>query len=169
MGKRSYSQSLMRQMAECDANYIRLLRLMPRLARGCLPQFGRAGQGQERQSPKTRAEFHIADFKGVGPVTVAMEVVEAFKYTTGVLITQSPKMLSWLDKPTMLVRLYHDTATAEVISYQGQRGFKPRYPQPNPMMYQPDEKLHINMFLGEWLGYCLKVGRCTAVPEISVS
>ena len=156
--------NLIRLMAECDANYIRLLRLMPQI-RDYLDRPVRP----EKSLEGLVSEFYIACFKDIGAVTVQIKIVEAFKYTTTVLITQKPEIGLWMTNPSMLVRLYHDADNAEVISCQGHRNFQPSYPQPNPLMYQPDEKLQVNIFLGEWLSHCLKVGRSTTVPEPSVS
>ncbi|MBT8146491.1 MAG: DUF1249 domain-containing protein, partial [Gammaproteobacteria bacterium] len=71
--------------------------------------------------------------------------------------------------PTMQVRVYHDACTAEVMSYQNHRNFQPHYSQPNPLMYQRDEKIQVNRFLGEWLTHCLRAGRSLKVPDITFS
>jgi uncharacterized protein YqiB (DUF1249 family) len=90
-----------------------------------------------------------------------IEIVEAFKYTTTLEIRQKPALEKWMTNPSMLVRVYHDASTAEVISYQGHRNLQSRYEQPNAKMYHSDEKMQVNMFLGEWLTHSLKVGRST--------
>lgn len=153
MKTKRYKVDLMRQMAECDANYIRLLKLLPQL------RTRRGLKGLSR-------EFHVGSMQAIGPIIVRLRIVETFKYTSTLLITQQPRFMPWMPGPAMLVRLYHDASTAEVISYQGHRGFKSCYPQPNPFLYQPDEKLQVNIFLGEWLSHCLKAGRSLALPEI---
>jgi uncharacterized protein YqiB (DUF1249 family) len=105
-------------------------------------------------------EFHISDQLYFGSkVTVEIEIVEAFKYTTTLEIRQKPVLEKWMTNPSMLVRVYHDASTAEVISYQGHRNLQPRYEQPNAKMYHSDEKMQVNKFLGEWLTHSLKVGR----------
>ena len=58
-----------------------------------------------------------------------------------------------------VVRLYHDAKMAEVVSFQGCAAFLPEYFYPNKNMLQPDEKKQRNIFLGEWLSYCLAFGR----------
>ena len=100
-------------------------------------------------------------------VTVEIKILEAFKYTTTLEIVQRPEFKKWMTNPSMLVRVYHDASTAEVVSYQGHRNLKPRYSQPNPKMYHSDEKMQVNSFLGEWLTHCLKVGRSIKAPELS--
>ncbi|MGI9251561.1 MAG: DUF1249 domain-containing protein [Pseudohongiellaceae bacterium] len=178
MNRKNYRFNLLRQMAECDANYIRLLKLVPQLnaylhnssldanlvreiANGCSDARLGSLERPEKTLEGLVSEFVIADYEDIGPVTVKIKILEAFKYTTTVQITQHPELKKWMTNPSMLVRLYHDANTAEVLSYQGHRNFKPHYPQPNPQMYQANEKLHVNTFLGEWLTHCLRVGRCT--------
>ena len=102
-------------------------------------------------------------------MTVEIKILEAFKYTTTLEITQKPELKEWMTNPSMLVRAYHDASTAEVVSYQGHHNLKSRYFQPNTKMYHSDEKMQVNVFLGEWLSHCLKVGRSLTSPEILLS
>ena len=188
MSKKNYSIDLIKQMAECDANYIRLLKLVPQLQayrdksffntvlrsnafEGSLP----TEQSSSRDEPEKilegmGIEFCIADLEDSDcKVTVEITILEAFKYTTTLEIVQRPEFKKWMTNPSMLVRVYHDASTAEVVSYQGHRNLKSRYSQPNPKMYHSDEKMQVNMFLGEWLTHCLKVGRSVKTPDISFS
>ncbi|MFM1895347.1 MAG: hypothetical protein RLZZ385_421 [Pseudomonadota bacterium] len=148
-----YSIDLIRQMAECDANYIRLLKLVPRLHR-CRHSSNLQG---------TLAEFRVGE-RHTQPATVAITVLESYRYTTTLEIAQQPGEGEWVRNPVMQVRVYHDAHTAEVVSFQEQRNFQPNYPQPNPQMFQRDEKVQVNRFLGEWLSYCLETGRCLSTP-----
>jgi uncharacterized protein len=193
MPKSNYSIDLIKQMAECDANYIRLLKLVPELqeyrnwvfgkpAQGTVAQGTAQGTARGKESADTKVfneaqssetleglvtEFSIADFNDDhGKVTVAIKILEAFKYTTTLEIIQKPQFKQWMTNPSMLVRAYHDANTAEVMSYQGHRNLKPRYSQPNPKMYHSDEKMQVNQFLGEWLTHCLKVGRSLRAPDL---
>ena len=61
--------------------------------------------------------------------------------------------------PCLTVRMYHDAKVAEVLAWEGHRRLRPRYEYPNRSMYQSDEKLQINQFLGECLSLCLNKGR----------
>ena len=194
MKKPGYSIDLIKQMAECDANYIRLLKLIPQLRvlrklslrkKALLnngtkalnsPAFtsspssaGLPHHAQPAALPDQKlAEFVIADNEHSKENTVVeIKVVESFKYTTTLEITQRPELGGWIRNPTMQVRIYHDASTAEVTSYQHHRNFLPRYTQPNARMYQPDEKMQVNRFLGEWLTLCLHAGRCLKVPDIA--
>lgn len=187
MPKSSYSIDLIKQMAECDANYIRLLKLVPQLrayrdgsfdalidADGPQETGGNPGPLNSDEPEKSlegrRSCFCIADLEDhQGKVTVEITIVEAFKYTSTLEIVQKPEFKQWMTNPSMLVRVYHDANTAEVVSYQGHKNLKPRYSQPNPSMYQPDEKMQVNRFLGEWLTHCLNVGRSAKAPDLIFS
>ena len=184
MAKKNYKIDLIKQMAECDANYIRLLKLVPQLQayrdrsflRHALQSDAFNGNFQAKRPPSKDEpekileglgiEFCIADLEDpYGKVTVEIKIVEAFKYTTTLEIIQRPELKKWMTNPSMLVRVYHDASTAEVVSYQGHRNLKSRYFQPNPKMYHSDEKMQVNSFLGEWLTHCLKVGRSLKAPD----
>jgi len=184
MSKRNYHIDLIRQMAECDANYIRLLKLVPQLQAYRNRSFAEIAlleksihdrvliqQIQNSAEPEKlleglSVEFCIANQNSDGEkVTVEIVIVEAFKYTTTLKITQKPVLRQWMTNPSMLVRTYHDASTAEVVSYQGHKNFKPRYSSPNPKMYHSDEKMQVNRFLGEWLTHSLKVGRRNKTAE----
>lgn len=187
MAKTSYSIDLIKQMAECDANFIRLLKLLPylqayrdrsflehALLHASLEELNDgmciSDSEPEKALEGLSSKFVIADLENTSDqVTVEMKLVEAFKYTTTLEITQQPELKQWMTNPSMLVRVYHDACTAEVVSYQGHRNLKPRYSRPNPQMYHADEKMQVNAFLGEWLTLCLKVGRSAKVPDSLMS
>ena len=182
-------------MAECDANYIRLLKLIPRLrdyrnksvvrnsyfdnklsikgGSDSSTQAPEIAQTNSAQKPTDEihgkiAEFCISDGQSNDQkIVVEISVVESFKYTTTLEIVQKPYIGKWISNPTMLVRVYHDASTAEVTSYQSHRNFKPKYSLPNSKMYHRDEKNQINRFLGEWLTHCLEAGRCLKVPSLA--
>lgn len=180
MAKKTYTIDLIKQMAECDANYIRLLKLIPQLQayldRSFLdhvpPNSDVNVISSELADPEKilegiSREFTIADLElSDEKVIVQIRILEAFKYTTTLEITQKPQLRDWMTNPSMLVRVYHDASTAEVVSYQGHKHLQARYNQPNPKMYHPDEKMQVNAFLGEWLTHCLNVGRSTKAPAI---
>ena len=183
MPKTGYSIDLVKQMAECDANFIRLLKLLPylqayrdrsflehALRQSPLEKLNNGMCINDKEPEKAleglTSKFVIADLENTSDkVTVEMKILEAFRYTTTLEITQLPELKQWMTNPSMLVRVYHDACTAEVVSYQGHRNLKPRYSQPNAHMYHSDEKMQVNAFLGEWLTLCLKIGRSTKVPD----
>lgn len=148
--KRPYTIDLSAQMAVCDANYIKILQILPGY-----------GMGVRREICFT-PQFSFRTKPDAYPSTV-IEVIERFKYTSTVRISHSvPASAIPFKAPEMLIRMYHDAKTSEVISYQQVRYIKARYELPNTNMYQADEKEQINFLLSEWLSYCQREGLCTS-------
>jgi hypothetical protein len=134
-----YRVDLLELQAACEANYLRLMRLLPEM----------------RNRPDTR---RIAMSQGDRLLGVlVLTVTESCPYTTTVQISQQD-CLPWLPVPQMDVRVYHDARMAEVIGAENARRFRGIYSYPNAQMHQPDEKNQLNLFLGEWLGHCLACG-----------
>ena len=183
MLKPRYSVDLIKQMAECDANYIRLLKLVPQLAvyrdmtlsnsvksdKGSTSTNGylkRVPHGQIESLVGLKVEFAISEaLESKDSITVQIKILENFRYTNTLKIVQKPEIKKLLTNPSMIVRIYHDASSAEVISTQGHKISQPRCLAKNPKMYSADEKIRVNAFLGEWLTHCLKVGRSTQTPE----
>lgn len=133
-------------MAECDSNYLRLSKLFPELECRDSSSFG-------------------VDLNG-NRLDVHLEVVERAPYTTLLRLTQAPGM-PFTRTPMLLIRMYHDARSAEVVEYQGERHFRAVYDYPNEDMHQPDEKAQINRFLGEFLALCLKRGISVGAPLLT--
>lgn len=165
-----YRIDLVRQMADCDANFIRLLKLMPELesfrhasivaAQDVEPAEKASQQGD---NPRYAREFVIHSPAGE-EIRIRIGVLEVFRYTSTLAVTQITRVSQWIDPPVILVRVYHDAATAEAIAYQGHKAFLARYAIPNSRMYHQDEKRQINEFLGEWLSLCLQAGHSLKTP-----
>ncbi|MCP1313412.1 MULTISPECIES: DUF1249 domain-containing protein [unclassified Halomonas] len=147
MARAAYVTDLRSLQGECSANYARLLRLVGNLE---------AGQQRDialHQDARHLGELHLA-------------VLEQAPYTTMVELTQSGPLDVVLEGPRMRVHLYHDVRMAEVTDFQRQRHFNGRYRYPNAKMHQPDEKLQLNRFLGEWLAHGLAHGHAYDMPEL---
>ena len=141
-----YSVDLPRHMAECDANYYRLLRLFPALRHTREPvQFG---------VPPLDATVHISVLEQ-GPYTTLVQIDTA---------TVRP-WLHWAAAPRLSVRAYHDAKSAEVVAYQNRDRFHGKYDYPNTHMRQRDEKVQINRFLSEFLTLCLEHGAVDDVVQ----
>lgn len=143
---RRHPIDLSARMAVCDGNYIRLLKLLPDL------------------TPSARRDFALPELGDAGlaaPHRVVLEVVETFKYTSTVSIGLDAPVLTsaYYRPPVMLVRLYHDANTAEVISYQDEKNIRVLYQEDELPRYYPDEKEQVNLFLADWLALCLDVGQ----------
>ncbi len=181
-----YRIDLIRQMSDCDANFIRLLKLMPELesfrtacfnasSSGCeshtddAPVFqmhaveGNAQQNEE-ESLRYAREFQIHS-SSEEAIKIRISVLEVFRYTSTLVVTQMNRISPWISPPSIVVRVYHDAATAEAVAYQGHRAFLAKYAIPNPRMYHQDEKRQINEFLGEWLSLCLQAGHSVKAPS----
>ncbi|MEF9673826.1 DUF1249 domain-containing protein [Pseudomonas sp. MWU13-2100] len=134
-----YRVDLAGLQAACEANYARLMRLLPQM--------------REQQRARRIAMTQGEQMLGV----LALEVLQDNPYTTTLLVRQEHS-LPWLPVPQLQVQVYHDARMAEVISAEHARRFRSVYPYPNSAMHQPDEKAQLNVFLGEWLSHCLACG-----------
>jgi uncharacterized protein YqiB (DUF1249 family) len=134
-----YRVDLVELQAACEANYARLMRLLPHM--------------RERTESRRVALSQGEHMLGV----LALEVLESCPYTTTLCVRQEHS-LPWLPVPQLQVRVYHDARMAEVVSAENERRLHTRYPYPNAAMHQPDEKSQLNLFLGEWLSHCLACG-----------
>lgn len=134
-----YRVDLVELQAACEANYARLLRLLPGMREHAGSRRVALSQGEQLLS------------------VLALEVLENCPYTTTLLVRQEHS-LHWLPVPQLVVRVYHDARMAEVVGTEHARRLDIRYPYPNAAMHQPDEKSQLNLFLGEWLSHCLACG-----------
>lgn len=142
MIKKQYTVDLAGQMAQCEANYARIMQLLPDMATIDQRLFGvELSDGQLAQ--------------------IRIDITERCKYTTMVDISQLPseqKIQPWDTAPRFSLRVYHDAQMAEVVSFDARRALYASYEYPNKNMFQRDEKAQLNLFLGEWLSHCLKYG-----------
>ena len=134
-----YVPDLTGLMAECETNYARLLKLMPDTGLLACKKVG-------------------VTYPSGQTVTACFELLEDFRYTSTVRIRQMAASGKWLNMPSMVVRLYHDANMAEVVDAENMRQLKGIYPYPNEQMHHADEKVQRNLYLGEWLCYCLQHG-----------
>lgn len=162
---------LARNMAACDANYIRLLKLVPQLRgykngnfghlnTGVNRSLGSKGDEPEKILEGTGTRFYTGERKdSAEKVIVDIKILEAFKYTTTLHVTQRPEISEWVTTPSIVVRIYHDAKTSEVIAFQGESSIIPMSGEYKEKMPLLREKNYHNSFLGEWLAHCLKLGR----------
>ena len=135
-----YVPDLIADMAECDANYIRLRQLFPDM------------------DEESDLKFGIRTTTGEG-ATVVIRITARCPFTTMLTVNVTSQneelFVKW---PNLDVRIYDDVRSAEVIRFDQHRNFRFRYPTPNDNMFQPDEKSQINKFLGELLTHCIEHG-----------
>ena len=139
--KTSYVVDLRSQQAECEANYVRLCKLLPSL--------------EQRE----HWEYHLAAKDEQPPEKIQLKVLERAPYTFTIEIKQAEASHAFEPSRVMRVRMYHDARMAEVVSWNRQWNIRSRYDYPNRRMCQKDEKYQLNSFLGEWLAHCLARGR----------
>lgn len=126
-------------LRRCEINYRRLMRLLPQQEAGVCRRLI-VGKGEN------------------GPFAWQLDVLETTPYTSRIRLAQQSGW-SWMPDLVLEVRAYHDAALAEVIACQGHRHFRAVYDYPNAAMHQPDEKVALNRFLGDWLQMCQRHGR----------
>lgn len=142
-----YKVDLPLQMAECEVNYARLCKLLTQ-------HFNKQIEDQQgdvyRFMISGRQQQWLHQFR----------VLERSPYTTTLQLCQTSvaSESTWLHMPRLTVRMYHDAKLAEVLAWEGHKRLRPRYEYPNQAMYQADEKLQINQFLGELLTRCISNG-----------
>ncbi|XKE44598.1 DUF1249 domain-containing protein [Halomonas organivorans] len=147
MSKTAYVTDLRTLQGECTANYLRLTRLLGDLEAG-----------------ETREVELVNEGRRLG--ALCLKIQERAPYTSIVRVSQRGVLDGLIETPRMRVHLYHDVRMAEVTDFQRQRHFDGRYRYPNARMHQPDEKLQLNRFLGEWLDHGLAHGHSLDLPEL---
>jgi len=95
---------------------------------------------------------------------VRIELLETSRYTDTFLLEQTAAVGKWVNNPKMTVRLYHDALVAEVIGKNGRQAAAGVNDYPNQQMHLPDEKNQLNLFLAEWLNFCITYGYCEERP-----
>ncbi len=132
--QRKYVPHLPTMQAVCEVNYAHILRILP----DC---------DTEDLSYRFSIGKHLA---------YEIKIVESSRYTSSLSIRQTTKDMPDYLTPSMTVRLYHDARLAEVINSQNTGALEPSYEYPNLKMRQRNEKQMVNIFLAEWLDFCLK-------------
>jgi len=143
--RKRYVPDLVQIGALYETNYSRLIKLIRLMGdRNCM-QF----------------KLHNGDAY-IGAVRI--ELQEASRYTDTFLLEQTAAVGKWVNNPKMTVRLYHDALVAEVIGKHGRQAAAGVNNYPNRQMHLPDEKNQLNLFLAEWLNFCITYGYCEERP-----
>lgn len=132
--KAKYKTNIRSLHALCEANYLRLLRLFP------------------EYETRNERDFEVAGTR------VTITVNERSRFTTFFTLNQRQRDV-WLGPLRVELRCYHDVRMVEVIRFQSHQQVSVRYQYPNTEMHQPDEKHQQNLFLADWLNWCLEHGR----------
>ncbi|MBQ0798937.1 MAG: DUF1249 domain-containing protein [Porticoccaceae bacterium] len=141
MKRERYKVDLKGMLADCEANYARLLQLFPDIMSAAERRLGLGDSSS-----------------GDSNSVLVFSVLERTPYTTLVEMTEvhAIKMpgSGTMRPPKIKVRLYHDAKLAEVTTCQRVNYIQSKHAYPNEHMVQPDEKFQWNHFLGEWLAHC---------------
>ncbi|MFT6269588.1 MAG: hypothetical protein ACJAVV_002415 [Alphaproteobacteria bacterium] len=84
-----------------------------------------------------------------------VQIVDSSRYTSTLEMAQISANTPAFLQPKMIIRLYHDAKVAEVLEAQRTSRLKAVYEYPNLNMHQRNEKYMVNVFLAEWLHFCL--------------
>lgn len=137
---RRYIPDLSAQNAVCEANYLRLEKLLGDMEHSRY-RYRWSGQGEQK-------------------VRMRADIIERFKFTTTLtLVKENQSLPKPMDQFQLTIRMYHDARMAEVVTWQSGRQFSGVYPYPNDRMYQIDEKAQANVYLGEWLAHLMQHGQ----------
>ena len=131
--QRKYVPKVANMHQVCEVNYGRLLKLLP----------------------DCDTENLTYQFKINASLQYTIKIIECSRYTSTLEMSQKSHMGYEFLRPVVQVRLYHDANMAEVLSAQNIGSLKPSYQYPNIKMYQKNEKEMVNLFLAEWLQFCL--------------
>lgn len=134
-----YVPDLPEQNALCEANFLRLEKLLGELDQ---PHYRFYWYGNSDTA-----------------VHMQVEVIERFKFTSTLnLVKSNPALPEPMHHFQLTIRMYHDARMAEVVSWDNGRQLAGVYPYPNERMYQIDEKAQANLYLSEWLAHLLRHG-----------
>ncbi|NTS77699.1 DUF1249 domain-containing protein [Catenovulum sp. SM1970] len=103
---------------------------------------------------------HLAElrFEASSQLQYRIKVLTCAKYTNEVEIRQLSPSLPAILQPELVLRVYHDAQVCEVIKNKNIARIAPSYDYPNEKMHQKDEKTQNNIFLNDWLKFCLEQG-----------
>ncbi|MDH5435631.1 MAG: DUF1249 domain-containing protein [Gammaproteobacteria bacterium] len=87
-------------------------------------------------------------------VQFSLHIIEQCKYTTLLSLKHYFDNGDHIVDMEMRIRVSHDAAVAEVVSYQRHGRLEPVYDYPNEKMYHKDEKYQHNSLLADWLNLC---------------
>jgi len=138
MSRKPYLINLREHLAECDANYLRLSKLVRDAEQDDSWEYGVSLTNNSSGSLHIRVTERCR-------FTTMLELI----FSSGVRHTETNQMS---------VRMYHDIRMVEVTACNDARNIAPRYDYPNRAMHHPDEKEQLNRLLGEWLTLCLQRG-----------
>lgn len=173
--KQRYKFDIKQMTADCEANYLRICRLLPEIVE--LAEQARAEadtrSGQLHAALESRSL--LVELSRSEEARLEINLQEQCRYTTTLQLELSyhgggafTRFLvgskvgegNTTEKivANLLVRMYHDLRLAEVVAASGRRLGLASYEYPNDLMFQPDEKAQQNLFLAELLSQFVQHG-----------
>lgn len=131
--RRKYVPHLPSILATCENNYVCMLKLLP-----------------DCDTHDLSYEFAVSD-----DLKYRIQIIDSSRYTSTIEMAQLSANTPQFLQPKMTIRLYHDAKVAEVLAAQRTSRLQAVYEYPNLNMHQRDEKFMVNVFLAEWLHFCL--------------
>ncbi len=131
--QKKYVPHLPSILATCENNYVCMLKLLP-----------------DCDSVDLSYDFEVNP-----QLKYKIKIVDSSRYTSTLEMLQISANTPAFLRPKMTIRLYHDAKVAEVLIAQRTSQLKPVYEYPNLNMHQRNEKFMVNVFLAEWLHFCL--------------
>ncbi len=139
MGMKRYIPDLSKHAALCEANFVRLQRLL-------------------NGAVDSEFQFCWID-QHQNQIDVDIKIIERFKYTTTIQLTKTLHSVpAPLNSVELTVRIYDDARMAEVVTLSQGKQLAGVYRYPNEKMYQIDEKEQANHYLAEWLTHLMSHG-----------
>jgi uncharacterized protein YqiB (DUF1249 family) len=135
--KKKYVPHLPSILATCENNYACTLKLLP-----------------DCDSENLSYEFKINE-----DLKYKIQILDSTRYTSTLMMSQLASNTPSFLRPSMEIRLYHDAKVAEVLSCQRISKLQASYDYPNVNMHLRNEKQMVNVFLAEWLHFCLEQQR----------
>ena len=131
--QRKYVPHLPSILATCENNYVCMLKLLP-------------------DCDTLDLSYH---FDVSNKLKYRIQIIDSSRYTSTIEMSQLSANTPMFLQPKMRIRLYHDAKVAEVLAAQRTSQLKAVYEYPNLNMHQRNEKFMVNVFLAEWLHFCL--------------
>lgn len=167
--KQRYKFDIKRMTADCEANYLRICRLLPAVVDLADKARTAADTVSGRYAAQPLSRELLVALPGEEEACLTLIIQDQSRYTSTLRLdlayTNAGKFSRFVGgsiggtDTRLIVRMYHDMRLAEVVSVSGRRVGLASYEYPNDKMFQPDEKAQQNLFLAELLGLFVLQGR----------
>jgi len=154
--------------ADCEANYLRLCRLLPDVVSLAEQARLEADSSSGKFATKVQSRELLVELPGDEVARLKLNIEEQCRYTTSLVLELAYTGCGLFSRfitdsagefaANLQVKMYHDLRLAEVVAVSGKRVGLASYSYPNNLMFQPDEKVQQNLFLAELLSQFVQHG-----------